>query len=102
MNTGGDVLRISGRNIRSLSRWNALVFVAKWALGRCWHEKGTCDRHGTLRRISLWRCAHDDSFLDNALDMGTGFDCFSLLSHPDNAAVGVQQCANRSPLGGII
>ncbi|SUG42642.1 D-alanyl-D-alanine dipeptidase [Salmonella enterica subsp. arizonae] len=32
---------------------------------------------------------------DNSLDFGTGFDCFSPLSHPDNALLTAQQRANR-------
>jgi zinc D-Ala-D-Ala dipeptidase len=34
-------------------------------------------------------------FADNSLDMGTGFDCFHELSHPENRSVGSQQRANR-------
>ena len=34
-------------------------------------------------------------FADNSLDMGTGFDCFSELSHPDNKNIGPQQRTNR-------
>ncbi|SUG15128.1 D-alanyl-D-alanine dipeptidase [Salmonella enterica subsp. arizonae] len=32
---------------------------------------------------------------DNSLDLGTGFGCFSPLSHPDNAMLTAQQRANR-------
>jgi D-alanyl-D-alanine dipeptidase len=32
---------------------------------------------------------------DNSLDFGTGYDCFSPLSHPDSQAVSPQQRANR-------
>ncbi|EDJ7303580.1 M15 family metallopeptidase [Salmonella enterica subsp. diarizonae] len=32
---------------------------------------------------------------DNSLDFGTGFDCFSPLSHPDNIMLTAQQRANR-------
>lgn len=32
---------------------------------------------------------------DNSLDFGTGFDCFSPLSHPDSQKVSPQQRANR-------
>ncbi|MFK0380185.1 M15 family metallopeptidase [Pandoraea sp. NPDC090278] len=32
---------------------------------------------------------------DNSLDFGTGFDCFSPLSHPDSQDVSPQQRANR-------
>ncbi|VVE24338.1 D-alanyl-D-alanine dipeptidase [Pandoraea horticolens] len=32
---------------------------------------------------------------DNSLDFGTGFDCFSPLSHPDSQGVSPQQRANR-------
>lgn len=32
---------------------------------------------------------------DNSLDFGTGFDCFSPLSHPDNVMLTAQQRANR-------
>lgn len=34
-------------------------------------------------------------FADNSLDMGTGFDCFHELSHPENNQLGPQQRANR-------
>lgn len=34
-------------------------------------------------------------FADNSLDMGTGFDCFHELSHPDNKNIGPQQRSHR-------
>ena len=34
-------------------------------------------------------------FKDNSIDMGTGFDCFSELSHVENPALNPQQRANR-------
>jgi D-alanyl-D-alanine dipeptidase len=34
-------------------------------------------------------------FADNSLDMGTGFDCFHQLSHPENKDLGPQQRSNR-------
>ncbi len=34
-------------------------------------------------------------FADNSLDMGTGFDCFHELSHPENKNIGPQQRSNR-------
>jgi len=34
-------------------------------------------------------------FADNSLDMGTGFDCFHELSHPENKNLGPQQRAHR-------
>jgi zinc D-Ala-D-Ala dipeptidase len=34
-------------------------------------------------------------FADNSLDMGTGFDCFHELSHPENRNLGPQQRSNR-------
>ncbi|HOC60187.1 MAG TPA: M15 family metallopeptidase [Smithellaceae bacterium] len=34
-------------------------------------------------------------FADNSLDMGTGFDCFHELSHPENMNLGPQHRANR-------
>lgn len=34
-------------------------------------------------------------FLDNSIDMGTGFDCFHELSHTANAKIGEQQKINR-------
>lgn len=34
-------------------------------------------------------------FADNSLDMGTGFDCFHQLSHPENNDIGPQQRSNR-------
>ncbi|MCU0342330.1 MAG: M15 family metallopeptidase [Ignavibacterium sp.] len=37
----------------------------------------------------------DKRFKDNSLDMGTGFDCFHSLSHPENQNVSAQQRANR-------
>lgn len=36
-----------------------------------------------------------ERFPDNSLDFGTGFDCFSELSHPDNQGVSAQARANR-------
>lgn len=37
----------------------------------------------------------DKRFKDNSIDMGTGFDCFSSLSHTENNAITAQQRANR-------
>jgi len=37
----------------------------------------------------------DQRFQDNSVDMGTGFDCFHELSHPQNPRLGVQQRMNR-------
>ena len=37
----------------------------------------------------------DQRFKDNSLDMGTGFDCFSELSHTQNPAIGPAQRVNR-------
>ena len=37
----------------------------------------------------------DKRFLDNSLDMGTGFDCFDELSHTANINIGQQQKINR-------
>lgn len=34
-------------------------------------------------------------FADNSLDMGTGFDCFFELSHPENKDLGPQQRSHR-------
>ncbi|MBN1664925.1 MAG: M15 family metallopeptidase [Deltaproteobacteria bacterium] len=34
-------------------------------------------------------------FADNSLDMGTGFDCFNELSHPENKNLGPQHRSNR-------
>ena len=34
-------------------------------------------------------------FADNSLDMGTGFDCFHELSHPENKNIGPQQRSYR-------
>ncbi|MDY0162469.1 M15 family metallopeptidase [Desulfobotulus sp.] len=37
----------------------------------------------------------EERFRDNGLDMGTGFDCFHELSHPENPALSEQQRAYR-------
>ncbi len=37
-------------------------------------------------------------FKDNSIDMGTGFDCFSELSHTESSQVNVQQRLNRLAL----
>lgn len=37
----------------------------------------------------------EDRFPDGSLDMGTGYDCFSVLSHTINPDIGPQQRANR-------
>jgi zinc D-Ala-D-Ala dipeptidase len=39
---------------------------------------------------------------DNSLDFGTGYDCFSPLSHPNSPAVSSQQRANRLLLQSIM
>lgn len=43
-----------------------------------------------------------ERFPDNSIDMGTGFDCFSLRSHPASDAVGAQQRANRALLRSVM
>lgn len=37
----------------------------------------------------------DERFPDNSIDMGTGFDCFHELSHPENPDLGLRQRLNR-------
>lgn len=37
----------------------------------------------------------EERFRDNSIDMGTGFDCFSELSHTENPDLNYQQRANR-------
>ena len=37
----------------------------------------------------------DQRFKDNSIDMGTGFDCFNLLSHTENPQITTQQRVNR-------
>jgi len=37
----------------------------------------------------------DERFPDNSIDMGTGFDCFHELSHPENPDLGRDQRLNR-------
>jgi len=39
--------------------------------------------------------ASDERYMDNSLDMGTGFDCFHSLSHTQNSKLTAQQRANR-------
>ena len=41
-------------------------------------------------------------FKDNSLDFGTGYDCFDLLSHPDNPHVNAAQKKNRMMLKSIM
>ena len=41
-------------------------------------------------------------FKDNSIDMGTGFDCFSELSHPGNKKVGLHQRIGRMLLKTIM
>ena len=50
-------------------------------------------RHGQ----PLYACflPADKRFRDNSIDMGTGFDCFHELSHPENPQVGRQQKIHR-------
>jgi D-alanyl-D-alanine dipeptidase len=45
----------------------------------------------------LLSCENDKNarFADSSIDMGTGYDCFSTLSHTSNPDIGVQQRANR-------
>ena len=45
----------------------------------------------------LWECYLPAGvrFADNSLDMGTGFDCFHELSHPENKSIGPQQRSYR-------
>jgi zinc D-Ala-D-Ala dipeptidase len=44
----------------------------------------------------------ESRFKDNSVDMGTGFDCFHELSHPENPAVGLQQRMNRMLLKALM
>lgn len=37
----------------------------------------------------------EERFPDNSIDMGTGFDCFHELSHPENPELGLRQRVNR-------
>lgn len=39
-----------------------------------------------------------ERYPDNSLDMGTGYDCFSVLSHTANPKIGEEQRANRQLL----
>jgi zinc D-Ala-D-Ala dipeptidase len=39
---------------------------------------------------------------DASIDMGTGFDCFGVLSHTGNATIGAQQAANRKLLKSLM
>jgi D-alanyl-D-alanine dipeptidase len=41
-------------------------------------------------------------FGDNSIDMGSGFDCFHELSHPENRLVGTQQRINRLMLKALM
>ncbi|MEN6373653.1 MAG: M15 family metallopeptidase [Smithella sp.] len=41
-------------------------------------------------------------FQDNSIDMGTGFDCFSELSHTENKSIGLQQRLNRMLLKSLM
>jgi zinc D-Ala-D-Ala dipeptidase len=41
-------------------------------------------------------------FNDNSIDMGTGFDCFNILSHTNNKQIDVQQRVNRLALKSIM
>ena len=41
-------------------------------------------------------------FRDNSIDMGTGFDCFSELSHTENKSIGLQQRLNRMLLKSLM
>ncbi len=41
-------------------------------------------------------------FRDNSIDMGTGFDCFSELSHTENKSFGLQQRLNRMLLKSLM
>ncbi len=52
----------------------------------------------------LSECYLDASkrFDDNSIDMGTGFDCFHELSHPENGQVGLQQRINRLMLKSLM
>lgn len=44
----------------------------------------------------------DARFADNSIDMGTGFDCFSVLAHTDNPAVSAAAQANRRLLKSVM
>lgn len=48
--------------------------------------------HKNLRACYL---PYGQRFHDNSIDMGTGYDCFSELSHPDNINVSWQEYLNR-------
>ncbi|MFH1017935.1 MAG: M15 family metallopeptidase, partial [Pseudomonadota bacterium] len=45
----------------------------------------------------LAECAlpYGERFPDNSLDMGTGYDCFDALSHPESPNVGPEEKKNR-------
>ncbi len=48
----------------------------------------------TLKQVSCTSNMNKRS-PDNSLDFGTGFDCFSLMSHPDYSNLSPQIKANR-------
>jgi D-alanyl-D-alanine dipeptidase len=43
-----------------------------------------------------------ERYKDNGIDMGTGFDCFHVLSHTDSSAISVEQKANRNLLKSLM
>ncbi len=54
------------------------------------------------RKLSSCELPASKRFRDNSIDMGTGFDCFSELSHAENLSVGMQQRINRALLRAVM
>jgi zinc D-Ala-D-Ala dipeptidase len=50
------------------------------------------------QKLSSCELPANKRFKDNSIDMGTGFDCFSELSHPENPEIGSQQRTGRALL----
>ena len=54
------------------------------------------------QELSACHLPADQRFRDNSIDMGTGFDCFSELSHTENKSIGFQQRTNRALLKSLM
>ena len=60
------------------------------------------ENYMTGQELSACHLPADQRFRDNSIDMGTGFDCFSELSHTENKSIGLRQRTNRALLKSLM
>jgi D-alanyl-D-alanine dipeptidase len=57
--------------------------------------KQTQEKYIPHQHLRACYASYSQRFHDNSIDMGTGYDCFSPLSHPDNVNIPLKPFLNR-------